>query len=232
MFYAANYLRLMLFLLMLTLYLRPIAVIGAMALAITTYYNITAITQRHQQQHANEQQSNGTLGPALAAATWIVVVFTKCVPILLLGLCIGCIAVLVHASLRPSPSEQRTYTATPLLASVGGGNGRGRRRSPPLSYVLRDVLFAHRYTINPQEGIDPRLVFRQLWDAGGRWAAYKTTQLRRWTVYYGLAALDFLKNPSIPLRFLSSSPPSSANSGGRDGAAPTTTTFTTSSGWT
>lgn len=173
---------------MLTLYLRPIAIFGAAAIAISAAYNINkAMQQQQQQRTANDATNQGTapptapqtqssIGAGLAIGTWLVVVYTRCMPIIFLGLILGGGVVSTHAGLRQSPSETRY---------------RGRT---PLSYTIYQVLGRQP----APTGSDPRLVFKQLGQECWRAIARRGKGLKRWAVYYVLTAWDAVRRPFVP----------------------------------
>ena len=184
--YATNYLRVVALVVMLTLYLKPIAVFGAAALALSITYNINraleqqrraADPQNHQQQRRGGGVDQSPLGGAiLAAATWLIVALTKCIPIILLGLVNATLVVLTHACVRKSPSEMRY---------------RGRTM---YSYTFAQVV--RRQAVPP--GNDPLLVFKQLLQAGVGVVVGRLRLIRRWVVYYALAGWDVVRRPFTP----------------------------------
>ena len=195
--YATNYVRVMFIILMLTLYLRPIAVFGALFLGFTIAFNINtamgqqrAAFERQQMNNANGRRGGGggadpnptppmpsPVGSALAITSWLAVAYTKCLPIITLGISLASFVVLAHASLREAPSESRH---------------RGRT---PLSYTFLQVL-GRRPAVPP--GSDPRLVFKQLWHAGRCTIANKIRAVGRWTQFYLMTAWDFVRRPFVP----------------------------------
>lgn len=183
--YITNYLRVMLLILMLTLYLRPIAIFGAAAIAVSAGYNINKAMQQQQQQQTPPRdatapptalQSQSSTGAVLAVLTWLVVVYTRCMPIVFLGLLIGGGVVLTHAALRSSPSESRY---------------RGRTT---LSYTILQVL--GRRQVPP--GSDSRLVFKQVGQECWRAVVRRGKGLKRWAVFYMLTAWDAVRRPFVP----------------------------------
>lgn len=164
-----NYLRLSLAVLLLTFYLRPRALLGAAAVGYSTYRALTRAYRQHvqrqqqqqrQHQRQRQQQQRGQQeGGAVAAvsvdsgsdqivsglttvATWVLVAYTRCMPILLLGSLLALLATLLHTALRQAPSEHRHS---------------GRQ---PLGYGFGEVL---RGTPAGGGAADPRNLFRQLW---------------------------------------------------------------------
>ncbi|KAG7674060.1 hypothetical protein NADE_004252 [Nannochloris sp. 'desiccata'] len=202
-FYCTNYLRCLLFILVLTLYLRPIAVLGALVLAVTISFNInTAIEQQRRRLGVGAQGEaaaaanaaapttlQSPLGAVLAISTWIAVVYTRCMPIILLGVSIGLVICLLHASLRTSPSELRlrgssaNATANPITLHFQRFN---RAAAAPHSYTLGQVL--GRQPCPP--GCDPRLLFKQVHRTFIELTKAALGLGRRWLVYYLLSAWD------------------------------------------
>lgn len=122
-----NYLRLAAAVMLATFYLRPKALLGAAAVALSMYRSVGALLQRQRrEQHAavvaaaggglngaraaarppadpNEQAVNALV----AVSTWVLVAYTRCMPMLLLGAWGALVAVLAHCALRRAPSEYR-----------------------------------------------------------------------------------------------------------------------------
>lgn len=150
-----NYLHLAAAVLLATFYLRPKALLGAAAVAYSMYRSVGAVLER---QRREQQQLAAAAGPRLngarpaarppadpteqavnalvAVSTWVLVAYTRCLPVLLLGAYGALVAVLAHCSLRRAPSEQRHkgrqllgYTWQQVLGrgALGwSGGGRGR----------------------------------------------------------------------------------------------------------
>jgi hypothetical protein len=140
----ANYLRVAASIVMLTFYLRPLALLGGAALAYSLYRHVYgAIEQqrRQQQQQAEQQQPDNPneqiLSVVSGIGTWLLVAYTKCVPVVALGLFLSSIAVLVHASLRRGQTEHRLRGRQIFGLFVGAGAepprdaAPARRRRPP-----------------------------------------------------------------------------------------------------
>lgn len=68
------------------------------------------------------------LSAALMLVTWVLVGYTRCLPILLLGAVAALAAVLVHCGLRRAPSEYRHRGRAPLGFTLAQLLGRGARR--------------------------------------------------------------------------------------------------------
>jgi hypothetical protein len=187
---------------MLTLYLRPIAVVGTLILAVTLSFNInTAIeTQQRRLDAANGGGAAAAAAPTtpqsplaavLAIATWITVVYTRCMPIILLGLSIGLLICVLHATLHTSSSEQRRGT-NPI--SLHFHRNRAAASAAPHSYTLKQVL--GRQPVPP--GCDPRLLFRQIHSTAVETIRAMAGRGRRWCVYYALVLWDTVRRPFVP----------------------------------
>lgn len=154
--YLPNYWRLALAILFLTFYLRPAALLGTAAIALSMYHHYNRIKQ--QQQRERERRGNGTdsaaaapempqdpneqlLSAAYTIGAWMLVVYTRCMPILMLAMVLATASVLLHAVARRAPSEYRH---------------RGRHL---LGYTLSEVLGR---SAPPTADADPRLLFKQL----------------------------------------------------------------------
>ncbi|PSC73348.1 Drug Metabolite transporter superfamily [Micractinium conductrix] len=161
-----NYLRLAGAVLLATFYLRPKALLGAAAVAVSMYRSLGLALRRQQaeaaagaagsegrgrqpplaQQRAQQQQQQRTdpnesaVTAATTVVTWLLVAYTRCLPMLLLGATASLVAVLVHCALRRAPSESRH---------------KGRQ---PLGYSWRQVLGRDP----APEGADPRALFREV----------------------------------------------------------------------
>lgn len=137
-----NYLRLAAAVLLATFYLRPKALLGAAALAVSLYRSISRALERQAAdaaaaQHGGRARGGIGRGPAAAAAagaaggaaadpneqlitagltvvTWVLVAYTRCMPVLLLGMVASLVAVLAHCGLRRAPSEYRYKGRQPL----------------------------------------------------------------------------------------------------------------------
>lgn len=177
MAYLPNYLRLALLVLMLVLYLRPIALLGTAAVAVTVYINTKSVLQREQaaaRAAATARGGSGSSGTAQRAqqqaaaaadqkplvglstlATWLLVAYTGCLPIILLAVLLSTLLVLVHSCTREARSESKH---------------RGRA---PLGYTLQQVLGRQQ---PPQPSADTRLVFKELWWLWRGWSGRKARQ--------------------------------------------------------
>lgn len=149
-----NYLRLAAAMVLATFYLRPRALLGAAAVAYSVYRSVGAALERQRREQAaaaaaagggpygarpaarppadpNEQAVNALV----ALVTWVLVAYTRCMPVLLLGAVGALAAVLAHCALRRAPSEYRHkgrqllgYTWRQVLgrgAPEGGWEGPG-----------------------------------------------------------------------------------------------------------
>jgi hypothetical protein len=168
---------------MLTLYLRPAAVIGAIALGFSIVYNLNHALEMQRAAAAagggappRPTQPPSTLGAALAMVTWIAVAYTRCIPVIALGLTLGGAAAGWHAALRAAPTEARH---------------RGRT---PISFTFLQILGRQA----APAGADPRALFRQVVAAGAGAVTRHAAAARRWTKYYALTAWDVVRRPFVP----------------------------------
>ncbi|KAL4424091.1 hypothetical protein ABPG75_001392 [Micractinium tetrahymenae] len=173
-----NYLRLAGAVLLATFYLRPKALLGAAAVAYSMYRTVGAALERQRQELQQQQAAaagggaNGSRAAArppanpneqavnalLAVVTWLLVAYTRCLPMLLLGAAASLAAVLAHCALRRAPSEYRH---------------KGRQL---LGYTWRQVLGREPVP----DGSDPRALFREL---GTSCIQAARLQLRRGWLY-------------------------------------------------
>jgi len=168
---------------MLTMYLRPLAVVGAAALALSAYFSLrhafalaSETGARTQARSEQEDSTEYIFRGALSVGTWITVAYTRCVPVLLLGFLLALWAIAIHATLRPAPSETRHRGRTPLGYTVAQCIGR-----QPVA-----------------GGADARLVFKQLLFVGYQWVAVRGKLAWRWSKYYFLTAWDAIRRPFAP----------------------------------
>ncbi|KAI3432223.1 hypothetical protein D9Q98_003785 [Chlorella vulgaris] len=192
-----NYLRVAAGVLLATFYLRPRALLGAAAV-LYSMYRSAAIAYRRQQQEAAAAAAAANRGvparqtrtvaaaaaagegeaaadpneqvvtAALTVVTWLLVAYTRCLPILLLGCAASLVAVLLHCALRRSPSELRL---------------KGRQL---LGFTWQQVL--GREPAPP--GYDPRALLRELAAEARVAAARSWRQGCRYCRYYALTAMD------------------------------------------
>jgi hypothetical protein len=176
-----------------TLYLRPRAVIGVIALCISIVLQLRRITDHHRTGGGPERVNTNALsaprirgdvptavqGPAstiVALLTWILVAYSRCIPILLLGVFLASLAVTMHAGARQAPSEERY---------------RGRER---VSYSLVEVLGWRPVVADS----DPRLVFKQLWNEVVVLCKTIVFGARRWAGMAARRAWDVAQRPLTP----------------------------------
>ncbi|KAL4419286.1 hypothetical protein ABPG77_008336 [Micractinium sp. CCAP 211/92] len=173
-----NYLRLAAAVMLATFYLRPKALLGAAAVALSMYRSVGALLQRQRREQqaaavaAAMRAPNGTRAAArppadpneqgvnalVAVSTWVLVAYTRCMPMLLLGAWGALVAVLAHCALRRAPSEYRH---------------KGRQL---LGYTWQQVLGREPVP----DGSDPRALFREL---GAACIEATLLQLRRGWLY-------------------------------------------------
>ena len=193
MHYAANYVWMLFAILLLTMYIRPRAILGAAALVFSIIHHMRRFNRMQRvasNARGREEElavNNGgisvthnspLINPILTLVVWVIVVYTKCAPIIFLGSTLALITILLHAAVRQSPTEAR-YRA------------RGRT---VLSYSFAQ-FFRHQHV---PDGIDTWLVFKQLWHV---WVSYITALIlsgRRWAMYHFLAAWDAMRKPFVP----------------------------------
>ncbi len=169
-----NYLRLAAAVLLATFYLRPKALLGAAALAVSLYRSISRALERQAADAAAAQiggraRGGSARGPAAAAAgaaggaaadpneqlitagltvvTWVLVAYTRCMPVLLLGMVASLVAVLAHCGLRRAPSEYRY---------------KGRQ---PLGFTLRQLLGQGACDLGGWAGVRGCLLLRLAYEA-------------------------------------------------------------------
>ncbi len=132
MTFLPNYLRLAAGVMLATFYLRPKALLGAAAVAFSLYRSIAlAMRRQHaeaaaaaetaQQGGGRQQHVAAAQRAAVAAAdpneqmvtaaatvvTWLLVAYTRCMPMMFLGVVNSLVVVLLHSALRRAPSELR-----------------------------------------------------------------------------------------------------------------------------
>ena len=133
---------------------QPKALLGAAAVAVSMYRSLGLALRRQQaeaaagaagsegrgrqpplaQQRAQQQQQQRTdpnesaVTAATTVVTWLLVAYTRCLPMLLLGATASLVAVLVHCALRRAPSESRHKGRQPLGYSWRQVLGRGEHR--------------------------------------------------------------------------------------------------------
>ncbi|PRW61143.1 Prenylated rab acceptor PRA1 isoform A [Chlorella sorokiniana] len=214
-----NYLRLAAAVLLATFYLRPQALLGAAALAVSMYRSISRALEGQAADAAAAQggprgRGGGNRGTAalagaaggaaadpneqlitagLTVVTWVLVAYTRCMPILILGMAASLVAVLVHCGLRRAPSEYR-YKGRQLLG-----------------FTLRQLLGQEPVP----EGCRPADLFREIVQASGQAAAARWQWAKRYARYYMLTAWDALRHPRSLL------PPSTSSglsAGGTEGS--------------
>lgn len=191
--YLPNYLRLSLLIIMLTFYLRPIALLGGISLAASLYFNFSKMLEEQQaaaQQAAAAHQNPNTppppprVGPlqdptqqmtsaALTLLSWFLVAYTRCIPIITLALSLAVLVVSLHASTRRAASEYRY---------------KGRL---PLGYTVQQVI--GRSPVG--ENCDPKMVFKQGGAAVRQAVVGYCTLGARYSKFYALSLVDLVKRP-------------------------------------
>ena len=230
-----KYLRLAAAVLLATFYLRPKALLGAAALALSIFRTLTRALERQAAEAAAAAAGGAGRGAAGAApadpneqlvtagltvVTWLLVAYTRCVPVLLLGMASSLVAVLVHCGLRRAPSEYRYKGRQPLgftlrqLLGQGALPGAGGRRAAggvvvgPRPRVLRGAHLPCRNGRRPPqarspplraepvpEGCRPAGLFRELALASWQAAAARWQWAKRYARYYLLSAWDAARHP-------------------------------------
>ena len=145
MTFLPNYLRLAAGVLLATFYLRPKALLGAAAVVGSLYRSATLAYRRQQQQQAaaaagaaggmpvNRRRAEAAdpneqlVTAATTLLTWLLVAYTRCLPMLMLGSAASLVAVLVHCGVRRAPSEYRYKGRQPLGFTWQQVLGRGER---------------------------------------------------------------------------------------------------------
>ena len=165
MYYASNYVRISLVVLLLMTYLRPKSIVGIVVMAYNIYSNYDVLVQRGGEDHRRQQDSNRTI--VMAMITWIAMIYSKCMPIISLALLVSMGVIMVHASLRRAPSEDRY---------------KGRK---PISYSFESVI----------RGLprDSRRVCREIVSETGQGILHLGLTGKRWLKYYGLLLFDSIQ---------------------------------------
>lgn len=179
--YVANYVRIFIMVILLTMYLRPKAILGVAAIVFSAIHHLRRINRMQRVERAAERAvENGHIGnninSIMTLVVWVIVVYTKCTPILFLGFILASLTILTHAAVRQSPTEARY---------------RGR---VVLSYSFAQML--GRQSV--PEGNDTWLVFKQLWRMWVLYMAALMVMARRWVVFYTLALWDVMRKPFVP----------------------------------
>lgn len=169
MYYAGNYMRVSLVILVLMTYLRPRSIVGIVVLAYTMYSNYSnmvaaAALGESRREETNSNSNNRTL--AMGLLTWVAMIYSKCMPIISLALLVSLGGVMLHASLRRAPSEMRY---------------KGRR---PISYSFESVV----------RGLprDSRRVYRELVSETGAYVLHLGVAGKRWLTYYVLYVKEYI----------------------------------------
>lgn len=170
MVYLPNYLRVALAILLLVMYLRPVALFGTAAVAVNVFVHTRRTLRRQlRQQQAglphrrSESDAQDTPMAILSTlATWLLVAYTRCFSLIALAALLSAFTILLHAAGRKALSESRY------------------RGKTPLGYRLEQVL-----GLAPvNQGQDPFLVFRQQWWLLKSWGKGLSRQLWRRVQYY------------------------------------------------
>lgn len=168
-YYAGNYLRMSLVILLLMTYLRPKSIVGILVVGYNIFSNYGTLVSSQTGGMETQQQnmdSNRTI--FMAGLTWLAMIYSKCMSIIALALLLSTSTVLLHASLRRAPSEDRY---------------KGRK---PLSFSFQSVL----------RGLprDSRKVFREGMSEMVQYVTDIGISVKRWSRYYALCLLDNVKN--------------------------------------
>ena len=166
-YYFGNYMRLFLCILVLMTYLRPKSIVGIAVLGYNMYSNYERALQASGGMQREEEDRSADLGSSnktilIAALTWVVMVYSKCMPILLLAMMVSLVAIIVHAAIRASASECRY---------------RGKK---VISYSFKDVWRG--------DGGDSQRIYREIFLV----CRQSCMQGYRWALYYGLVWRDRL----------------------------------------
>lgn len=178
--FVCNYIRVALVILMMVTYLRPKAILGILALAYNAFQMLGPSARRkelggNRSLQQNEELEKLDLGHAsynksiMAILTWFLMIYSRCMPIIMLAILLSGVFVVMHASLIKSVSEHKA------------------RRKKVLSYQLMEVIR------NSSKSGDPRSLFRELL-AEALSIVFKTTTLaRKWSLYSLLWTRDRVK---------------------------------------
>jgi hypothetical protein len=191
-----NYLRMFLIIFLLTFYLKPKALIGAIAICINVYVNRNAFFVSQQQQPSTQaprqhipspsqqqqqQQQQPHINPTVAIICSIIAMVTNCLPTTILATLLSTLFILLHASITRSPSDLHHHHHRSNIKN------RGRKSSistaEPLGWSLSQVILK-----NDNNDNDTRLLFKQLgsmvWNGvryrvrwAGGWMRYHVTSL-------------------------------------------------------
>jgi hypothetical protein len=161
-------------------YLRPKAILGILALGYNTFQMLGPSARREESGgnrslQRKEELEKWDLGHAsynrsiMAIMTWFLMIYSRCMPIVVLALLLSGVFIVMHASLIKSVSEQKA---------------RGKKA---LSYQLMEVIR------NSSKNGDPRSLFREL-SAEAVSMVFKTMiSARKWSLYSLLWTRDRVK---------------------------------------
>lgn len=197
--YLPNYLRMFIITFLLTFYLKPKALIGAIAIFINMYINRNAFlillqcqpSTQSLRQHTppspshQQQQQQQQINPTVCILCSIIAMVTNSLPTIILATSLSTVSILLHASLTRSPSDLHHHHQS-------GIKNKGRKSSisteEPFGWSFYEVIQNNAGTSN-----DTRLVFKQIasmiWNGGryrvrwaGGWVRYQVTSLweRMW----------------------------------------------------
>lgn len=157
-YYAGNYMRISLIILVLMTYLRPKSVVGIVVLAYTIYsnYQVLVAAQVRGGGPRHHDTSNRTI--VMAMLTWVAMIYSKCMPIISLALLVSLGVIMLHASHRRAPSETRY---------------KGRK---PISYSFESVV----------KGLprDSRRVYKEIVSETFQYVLHLGVTGKRWLTYY------------------------------------------------
>jgi len=181
--YICNYIRVALLILLMVTYLRPKAILGILALGYSGYNALKMLESASRRKEIGgirslqhkEELEKWDLGQAsynksmMAIMTWFLIIYSRCMPIILLAILLSGLFILMHASLMKSVSEHKV---------------RGRK---VLSYRFMEVIR------NSSRTGDPRFLLREL-AAEAVSVVFKSVMLaRKWSLYSMLWTRDQVK---------------------------------------
>jgi len=166
-YYLGNYLRVGLFLLLICTYLRPKSVLGIAVLGYNVYWNQGVLGSREAGRTNSGSADVSKQNSVIMLVTWLIMIYSKCMPIIALSLVLSLAVIVLHAGLRRSHSE---------------GKFRGKLK---LSYSFRSV-----WTGMPRES---RKIFREIVDETRGGFLQASLMARRWLKYYLLSFRDKIR---------------------------------------
>jgi hypothetical protein len=159
-YYVGNYVRLSCLVLLLCTYLRPKSLFGIALMAYNAYNSYSAY---NAYSGVSKQAEPARPNAVITIVTWLVMVYSKCIPIVLLAMTVSVAAIFFHAGLRRAPSETRRRTNA--------------------SYSFRQVW-------KDQPRGEARRLFREGFDQCVNGLSWLALTARRWGTFYALSLVD------------------------------------------